>query len=66
MNKSNSSSSLISLYNGNMLLKMSIESFSKPGLKYDKHCQGHIHFSNRRHTKKIKIRITRREKMLTL
>ena len=49
-----------------MLFKMSIEAFSKPGLKYDKHCQGHIHFSNRRHTKKIKIRITRREKMLTL
>ena len=37
-----------------VLLEKSIEVFSKPsGLKYDEYCKGYIHFSNRRHTKKI-------------
>ena len=37
--------------------------FSKIRLKYDYYCQGYIHFSNRRHTKKI---TPGREKVLTL
>ena len=37
-----------------MLLEKSKRDFSKPvGLKYDYYCRGFIHYSNRRHSKKI-------------
>ena len=46
------------------VIKKSLEVFSEPfGLKYDQYCQGYIHFSNRRHTKKV---IPSREKVLAL
>ena len=49
---------------GNVLLEKSIKVFSKPsGLKYNLHCQRYIHFSNRRHTKKI---TPAREKVMIL
>ena len=49
---------------GHALLQKSIKVFPKPTrLKYDKHCKGYIHFSNRRHTKKITYGA---EKVLTL
>ena len=39
---------------GNVLIEKLIQFFSNPSrLKYDKHCQGYVHYSKWRHTLKI-------------